>query len=191
MALGGVIAGAGFFLEPMSQTIAFVGASVVAPGFEPLAKLTQGLVLRKMAVCGRALISLTVGYGVLLAAAFLVAVGFAVFGDTDVHAVVLKQPMVAQLTGLHAAALVVSAGAAVAGFIMVVSLRDFYVIGPLMLLVMISGVSLVGVALAVREPGIALGALGRVGADVILILVLGALIFIWKQRQVHRRRPLA
>ena len=85
----------------------------------------------------------------------------------------------------------VSAGAAVAGFIMVVSLRDFYVIGPLMLLVMISGVALVGVALAVREPGIALGALGRVGADVILILVLGALVFIWKQRQVHRRRPLA
>lgn len=191
MALGGVIAGTGFLLEPISQTIAFVGASVVAPGFEPLAKLTQGLVLRKMAVCGRALISLAVGYGVLLAAAFLVALGFAVFGDADVHAVVLKQPMVAQLTRLHAAPLVVSAGAAVAGFIMVVSLRDFYVIGALMLLVMISGVALIGVALAVREPGIALGALGRVGADVILILVLGALVFIWKQRQVHRRRPLA
>src|SRR5256885_1119319 len=82
---------------------------------EPLAKLTQGLVLRKMAVCGQALISLAVGYGVLLAAAFLVAESFAVLGHADVHAVVLKQPVVAQLTRLHAAPLVVSASAAVAG----------------------------------------------------------------------------
>jgi hypothetical protein len=78
-----------------------------------------------------------------------------------------------------------------AGVIMVVSLRDFYVVGPLMLLVLISGVALAGAALALGEGGIALGALGRTGCDLGLLVVLGGAVFHWKQRHFHRRRPLA
>ena len=80
--------------------------------------------------------------------------------------------------------------AAVAGILMVVSLRDLYVVGPLMVLVMISGVALVGAALARGEASLALAALERVGVDVALIVGLGAAVFAWKQRRFHRRRPL-
>src|SRR3569833_3291976 len=45
MALGGLIAASGFLFDPVHQAIACVGASIIAPGFEPVAKLAQGLVL--------------------------------------------------------------------------------------------------------------------------------------------------
>ena len=46
MALGGVIASIGLTLGPVAQSMALVAASIIAPGFEPIAKLAQGLVLR-------------------------------------------------------------------------------------------------------------------------------------------------
>src|SRR4051812_32790099 len=55
MALGGIIAASGFLLESVTQAIAFVGAAIIAPAFEPVAKLAQGAVLRQPKVCGRAL----------------------------------------------------------------------------------------------------------------------------------------
>src|SRR5205085_1745080 len=39
MVLGGIIAASGFLVEPVTQAIAFVGAAIIAPGFEPVAKL--------------------------------------------------------------------------------------------------------------------------------------------------------
>jgi len=80
--------------------------------------------------------------------------------------------------------------AAVAGIIMIVSLRDLYVVGPLMVLVLISNVGLTGAALALGEFRLALSALERAGVDVAAILVLGGAVFYWKQRGFHRRRPL-
>jgi hypothetical protein len=190
MALGGVISAAGLLVESVTQAIALVGASIIAPGFEPIAKLTQGLVLRQTNVCGRALLSVGVGYGVLFAAAFLTVLALSLANPGHPHAALLAQPVLEPLTHLDAAPLVTSACAAVAGIVMVVSLRDLYVVGPLMVLVLISGAALAGAALAVGEWGIALGALRRVGSDLALIVVLGAAVFYWKQRRFHRRRPL-
>jgi hypothetical protein len=190
MALGGVIAATGFLFEPVMQAIALVGASIVAPGFEPIAKLAQGLVLGEWKVCGRALVSLAVGYAVLCAAAFLTIAGLSLASPGHPHASLMAQPTLPPLTHLEAAPIVTSACAAVAGIVMVVSLRDFYVVGPLMVLVLIPGVALTGAALAVGEGHVALGALGRVAVDIVLVVLLGALVFYWKQRQFHRRRPI-
>jgi hypothetical protein len=51
-------------------------------------------------------------------------------------------------------------------------------------------VALTGAALALGQWEMAVGALRRVGADLILVIVLGASVFWWKQRSFHRRRPL-
>jgi hypothetical protein len=192
MALGGVIAAAGFMLEPVSQAIAFVGASIIAPGFEPIAKLAQGLVLRETKICLRALLSLLVGYAVLFAAASLFIFGMSLLTSSDrPHAALMAQPVLGPLTHLAVAPVVTSACAAVAGIIMVVSLRDLYVVGPLMVLVTIPGVALAAAALVTGEASIALGAMKRVAADFALIVILGAAVFYWKQRSFHRRRPLS
>jgi hypothetical protein len=45
MALGGVVAATGFVVEGTSQAISFVAASIISPGFEPVAKIPMGLAL--------------------------------------------------------------------------------------------------------------------------------------------------
>jgi hypothetical protein len=130
-----------------------------------------------------------VGYAVLgAAAAGLTAVA------SLLHAGAPRTQVTAEEFGwlerLEVIPITASACAAVAGVIMVVSLRDLYVVGPLMVLVMIPGVALMGAALAVAEWRVALDALIRVGVDMALIVGLGAAVFAWKQRTFHRRRPL-
>jgi hypothetical protein len=190
MALGGSIAAAGLLFDPVPQAIALVGASIIAPGFEPVAKLAQSLALGRMQVCGRALLSLVVGYAVLGAAAFAVTLLASLVHPGAPRAAVTAEPTLRALAQLDAVPILVSACAAVAGVLMVVSLRDLYVVGPLMVLVLISGVALVGASLAAGEPRVALGALARAGVDLVVVIVLGALVFTWKQRLFHRRRPL-
>jgi hypothetical protein len=189
MSLGGIIAAAALPLETTSQTIGFVAASIIAPAFEPVAKVAQGLVLRQWSVVGRALLSIAVGYSVLFLAALATALVLFHLRTVEVGTF-LEQPVLDSLSRFHIAPLLSSAAAAVAGILMVVSLRDFYVVGPLMALVMIPGVALTAAGLAIGEEDLAFGALRRVGVDLALVVVLGAAVFTWKQRRVHRRSPL-
>jgi hypothetical protein len=190
MALGGLIAASGFVVDAVSQAIALVGASIIAPGFEPVAKLAQGLVLGAPRVCLRAVVSILLGYAVLFSAALLLMGGMRLLHLGHPHQAIMAQPVLKVLTHFEPAPLVTSAAAAVAGVMMVVSLRDLYVVGPLMVLVAVSGVALAGAAVAIGEGQLALRALGRVGIDLLMIVVLGGGIFYWKQRRFHRRRPL-
>jgi hypothetical protein len=189
MALGGAISAAGILSDPVPRAIAFVGASIIAPGFEPIAKLAQGLVLARSRVCWRAVVSIVVGYTVLGAAAAGLTALASLLHPGSPRAEVTAEAM-SWLQRVEVIPVLASACAAVAGIIMVVSLRDLYVVGPLMVLVMIPGVALTGAALAVGEPRVALHALTRVGVDMALIVGLGAAVFAWKQRAFHRRRPL-
>lgn len=188
MALGGAIAASGFLFDPVPEAVAMVGASIIAPGFEPIAKLAQAIVLKRPRVVLRALRSVLVGYSILgaSAAALTFLVKLLRLGPPPVA----PPATVRWLAQLQAVPIATSAAAAVAGVLMVVSLRDLYVVGPLMVLVMISGVALVGAALARGEGRLALAAAERVGVDVVLIVGLGAAVFAWKQRRFHRRRPL-
>jgi hypothetical protein len=190
MALGGLVAASGFMLDSVSQAIAFVGASIIAPGFEPVAKLTQGLVLRAPRVCWQAVLSIFVGYAVLFGAALAMIAGLGLLHPGHPHHAIMELPVLKVFTGFEAAPLAITAAAAIAGMIMVVSLRDLYVVGPLMVLVMVPGMALAGAGTAIGEPAVALRALARVGLDVLLIVVLGGGVFFWKQKAFHRRRPL-
>jgi hypothetical protein len=189
MALGGVIAANAFLLDPVSQAMAFVGASIIAPAFEPVAKLTQALVLRSFHICAGALLSMVVGYAVLFGAALLTTLWLARDGSGHVHDLLVAQAVVKPLTDFLGTPLI-SAAAAIAGVVMIVSLRDFYVVGPLIVLVIISSVALAAAAVGLGEPRLALGALRRVSGDLALIVVLGGAVFYWKQRRFHHRRPL-
>jgi hypothetical protein len=190
MALGGVVAAVGLVLEPVSQAIAFVGASVIAPGFEPVAKVAQGLVLRDAQIAGRGAASVLLGYATLTAAAALTYLLLRATGHASLEEV-RAQPVLEVLSGFGLEPLLMSACAAVAGVVMVVTLRDTYVVGALMLLVLIPGTALVGTAVAAGDGHLALAALGRVGLDVLFIVVLGAGVFFWKQRRIHRRGTLS
>ena len=69
MALGGVIAAVGLVSPVHHQVIAFVAASIIAPGLEPLAKLPLGIVLRRWDVAWAGIKASVVGYALLALAA--------------------------------------------------------------------------------------------------------------------------
>src|SRR4051812_22988185 len=72
MACGGVVAATGFLFEsPIAATISFVSASVIAPGFEVLAKLPYAIAMRRWAMLLEGLRASVAGYAVLAAAAAL------------------------------------------------------------------------------------------------------------------------
>ena len=71
MALGGTIGAAGAVAEPGVATVAYVASAIVAPAFEPLAKLPLGLVLRRWEVLRAGIVSTLAGYLALVAAAAL------------------------------------------------------------------------------------------------------------------------
>jgi multisubunit Na+/H+ antiporter MnhE subunit len=86
--------------------------------------------------------------------------------------------------------LVISAAAAAAGAQMIVSLRDIYVVGPLMALVLIPSASYLGCAIVSADWSVAARALRRLGVDAGFVVAASALVFWIKQRRVHKRRPL-
>jgi len=189
MALGGAIAATGFVVHSTEQTISFVAAAIVAPGFDALAKASVGLSLRRWGVVARGLGSAALGYLVLALAAALVLVVLRLTGVATVgefahnHAVkALADPA---LRGV-----LLSACGALAGMIMLTSYRRYLLPGALIALLIIESAALVGAALVAGEPGLAYGALGRFLISAVLIIAAGVLVVGLKQAIVHRREPM-
>jgi len=186
MMLGGVITGLAFSLDHVSQAIAFVGASITCPGFEPLAKVSQGAVLRRSSMARHGTTATIAGYGVLILSAAGSFGLLLVLGETT-HRQLIAEPIVSSLTSWHAHSLLPSIAAAAAGGLMIASLRDAYVVGPLMVLALIPAAGLAGVSLACGDLRLAGLALARTGVDMLFVLVLVAAVFAWKQKSKHQR----
>lgn len=189
MAVGGVVAAIGLVSTDTPQAIAFVAASVIAPGFEPLVKIPLGLVLRRWAVLRLGLVSASAGYAVLILAAALTFLCLRAAGGVELGEFV-NNPEVHRLGHPTAKDLVVSGVAAVAGAVMVSAFRRSVIAGPLIALAIIHAAAAVGVGLVAGRFDLAGEALRRFGLDVALILPLCAAVFALKQTFVHRRRSL-
>jgi len=189
MALGGAIAATGFVVHSTEQALSFVAAAIVAPGFEPLAKVSVGLTLRRQGVATRGLGSAALGYLVLALAAALVLVVLRLTGIETVggfaHNHAVKSLAHPALRGV-----LLSAFGALAGIIMITSYRQYLLPGALIALLIIESAALVGAALAAGEPGLAFGALGRFVISAVLILAAGVAVVGLKQALVHRRKPM-
>lgn len=190
MAAGGAVAAAGLVSEPGHQAVLLVASSVIAPGFEPLAKIPLGLGLRNWPVVRRGLVSAGLGYAVLVAVA---ALTFLVLraGDATTTAELIENPEVHRIEQPTPKELLVSGCAAVAGLVMVLAYRRSVIAGPLIALTLIPAAALIGAGLAAGEPGLAYQGLERLLVDAALIVVLGASVVVVKQATVHRRRPMA
>lgn len=190
MALGGVVASTGFASKPVAQAIAFIAASVIAPGFEPVAKLPLGLVLRRTDLLWRGLRSMFAGYAALVVAAglgygFLRLTGTA-FSTADLNGL----DEVARISHPSWLDLLKSAAAAAAGLIMLAAHRNSVIAGPLIALVIIPAAALVGVGAAAGRPRLMLEGAERLAIDVVIIVVVGGLVLAVKQAVRHQRRPL-
>lgn len=143
MALGGAIAAIGLISEPAPQAIAFVAASIIAPGFGPLAKIPLGIVLGRWNVVWRGLLSSVIGYAVLILAAALVM--FVLFATHSVEvSELVGNPEVKNLASPKLKEMIVSGAAAVAGMVMIASYRRSVIAGPLVALVIIHAAATIG-----------------------------------------------
>jgi hypothetical protein len=189
MAAGGAVAATGFFSTPPTQTIAFVSASVMAPGFEPLAKVPLAIVMRRSTMLVRGLRSALAGYVLIVAAA---AITYLVLEATGAATLknFLGNKEVDKLANPSSLDVLVSSCAAVAGVTMVASRRFALLAGPLIALALIPSAAMAGVSIAAGQADLMAQALERLGLDIALIFVFGLLVAGLKQLLVHRRKPL-
>jgi hypothetical protein len=83
-----------------------------------------------------------------------------------------------------------SACGAVAGVVMMLSYRRYLIPGALVALMIIEAAAMIGMALAAGEAALAYQGVGRLGLDVLLIIVGGVLVVALKQAVFHRRAPM-
>ncbi len=189
MGLGGVISAAGLALDGIEMGIAFVSASIIAPGFEPLAKIPMGLVLKSPAVARRAGWSFLAGYGVLtIAAAFT----FWLMSQTGIAnaSIIEAKADLHHIMDNHPPQNIISFCGALAGLIMIASHREEVIAGAIMALELIPAAALAASGIVTAHKGLFwLGAI-RFGIDISLVVTIAA-AFIWlKQHLVHRRRAM-
>ncbi len=189
MALGGIVGASGLVMEGTSQAITFVAASVIAPGFEPVAKIPIGLALRRWDVARRGLTSLLAGYLALVFSAALVFVLLFLAGVVAVEEFA-DNPEVQTLADPTLREILVSASGAVAGMVMILSYREYLVPGALIALEIIEAAAMIGVGLVAGELELALAGAGRFGLDVLFIVAGGMLVVVLKQMLFHRRAPM-
>ncbi len=189
MAVGGAVGATGLVVESVPQAISFVAASIIAPGFEPLAAIPIGLALRRWSVVGKGLKSAGVGYLALILSAALTFLALHITGVATVEEFTGNSE-VKKLADPELRDILLSACGAVAGIVMLLSLRRYLIPGALIALMIIEAAAMIGVALAVGNLPLMLGAVQRFGLDVLLIVAAGVPIVLLKQAIVHRRAPM-
>jgi hypothetical protein len=189
MALGGVIAAAAFMMHDIGQAISFVSASIIAPGFEPIAKLPMGVVLKSSAVAKRAFWSFLAGYAVLFATAgatFGVLYAAGLVNPVEVAASPGLNSIMANGVGQN----IISICGALAGIIMLTSHREEVIAGAIMALEMIPACAVAAAGMVSFHGDLFWMGAVRFGIDVVFVLGTAAAFFWLKQRLVHKRRAM-
>ncbi|MEX2503355.1 MAG: DUF389 domain-containing protein [Egicoccus sp.] len=182
MLLAGVIAGIGIIADQLHTVI---GAMVIAPGFQPFARVVLGLVTRSSAWRG-GVADVLRAYGALLLGATLAALLGLVFGADALDAggssylgdaVLLEFWTTVSWTGI-----VVGAAGAICGGILVSLNRTVLTAGVMVALALVPTAALVPMALIARDPGLAADAAVRFVIEVVLVVSGTALMFMVKRR---------
>ncbi len=186
MALSGVLATVGIATDALHVVI---GAMVIAPGFEPISRISLGVVAN-----GRGwrhgLYDTGAGYLALLVAAaitaaVLQAAGTPLFGGTGAYlpAGVLSD----HWSEVSPSSLLVTAAASTAGAVLIATGRSVLTSGVMIALALIPAAAMVGMALVAGEGALALKALLRWCVEAGSVLVFSGLVLGWKRLRVHRR----
>jgi hypothetical protein len=188
MAIAGVIAGIGIISDAIHIV---VGAMVIAPGFQPFARLMLGVVNRSrqsfvggVADVGRAYAALLVG---ATAAAALGRLFGASALDAGLPSYLDGGVLVDYWTTITWTGVAVGAVAGVCGGMLISINRTVLTAGVMVALALVPTAALVPMALAAGDLGMSAMALQRFGIEVALVLAGAGLVFEIKRRIDHRR----
>ncbi len=189
MFIGGVIASVGFISEIPDLVIAFIAASIIAPGMEPLGKIPLGIALKKWDVLWSGTKAFFWGYLALIIASlitFAVLVNFGLAEESDFT----HNQVTAGMLHIRLKDILLSIAAATASIIMYLSYRTNVIAGPLIVLIIIPAASAMGISLYIHHWEFLWNFSQRFLLDVITIIVVGIICVILKQKFLHRRQPL-
>ncbi|MDQ4022077.1 MAG: DUF389 domain-containing protein, partial [Actinomycetota bacterium] len=136
MGLGAVIAVAGLLSAPVPQALALAAAGIIAPAFEPVAKLAAGLVRGSWYVVRRALIAVSSGYVLLAVVGALAYLMLHALGMASPEALAASE-RVKMVTPPTAADWLISACGAAAGVVIVSAFRHAVLAGALIALALV------------------------------------------------------
>ncbi|MFA9445277.1 DUF389 domain-containing protein [Egicoccus sp. AB-alg6-2] len=182
MLLAGLIAGVGIISD---QLHVVVGAMIIAPGFQPFARVVLGVVTRSEAWRG-GVRDVGLAYGALMAGASLAAVLGLVFGADALDAgggrYLGAGELVTFWTTVSWTGVAVGAAGAVCGGILVSLNRTVLTAGVMVALALVPTASLVPMALIAGDVGLAGDAAVRFAIEVALVLAGTSLMFLVKRR---------
>lgn len=189
MGLSGVIAAIGFVSFLQMQIGAFIAASIIAPGLEPVAKVPLGIVLRKKEIAFAGLRSTLAGYAVLMASAAAVFALLLWAGEAD-GKTFLENEVTKSLLGVKLMDVITMVAAAAAAMTMYLSYRRHVIAGPLIALILIPATTAVALCAVLGKWTEALEILAKSFLEIGIIVIVGSLLIWAKQKWVHKRKPL-
>lgn len=189
MAIGGVIAAIGFVSQIHNLVIAFVAASIIAPGLEPLAKIPLGLVLKKKDVLWTGFKATLAGYLMIALFAALTFILLQTFSNVQATQF-LESEATKGLIKLPLKDFILSLMAASASIIMYLSYRRNVIAGPLIALILIPATAAIGMCLTLGEWNYALAIFKRLVIDIGLVIGTGLVLIFIKQKFVHKRKSI-
>lgn len=187
MLIAGAIAAFGI----LSGTVhVVVGAMVIAPGFQPFARLTLGLVNRSRSWRGGA-VDIVRGYAAVAIGAVGAAAISQVFGasalDSGDPSYLGADELVAYWSTLTWTGVAVGATAAVCGGLLLAINRTVLTAGVMVALALVPTAALGPMALLAGDPALAGRAVVRFVVEVVLVLAGSALVFLVKRLGDDRR----
>lgn len=189
MIFGGAIAAVGALAEPSVAAVAYVASAIIAPGFEPVAKLPLGLVLKRAEVLWAGLVSMLAGYGVLILAAAATYLLLAGLGAVE-PSTFLDGDALRHTQDPGATILTIAAAGALAGVVIQAAYRRSIIAGALVAMRLIEAAAVTGIALALGRFDLMLDGIQRLAIDMGFILAAGLIVFGLKQAFVHQRAPV-
>lgn len=189
MAISGVLATIGIATNALHLVIA---AMIVAPGFEPIIRISFGAITRTRA-WRRGLSQSIQAYAVLTAAAAVTAMVLRSMGKNPLGTDASYLPagvLISYWTSINVSSILVTIVGAFGGALLIVANRSLLTSGVMVALALIPTATIFGAAIVMGDFSLAGKGLFRWFVEVGIILIISALVFAWKQSQVHQRNAL-
>jgi uncharacterized membrane protein len=171
----------------VTEATALVAGAIIAPAFEPLARIGLTAVKLRWRELTFALGTTLLTFAILVASALLTMLVLRA-GRNDVVGHFLTNGTVHEVQHPPAVNLIISACGAIAGVVMVAAGRFTVLAGPVVALQLLPAAATIGAGIELGDGGIAARGLGRLAIDFGLVVVAGLVVFSSKHVRGHGRR---
>ncbi|MBW3625376.1 MAG: DUF389 domain-containing protein [Armatimonadetes bacterium] len=186
MAIAGMIAAVGIATNALHLVI---GAMVIAPGFEPITRISLGWVSRSHG-WQRGIKATALGYLAMLAGAVVATLLLRLFGTPPLGEKGSYLPpgtLITYWTSVTPASVLVTLMAGVAGALLVVTRRSVLTAGVMIALALVPAITIAGMAAVSGEMALAGRGMMRWTLEAGAVALASWLVFAWQQDRIQKR----